>query len=120
MESETSETLDRLKLLQILFEGMANLMVNLGEEEKKTHQPFFFQQFVKNAQGLLTDFSETLTPEELGTLMKLFIKLANYGTNLQNVLELSAEDKIIIGKDIRSLSEGTEVLITDIEKRTKQ
>lgn len=95
-------------------------MVDLGKAEKKTHQPLFFQKFVKNAQELLMDFSETLTPEELGRLMKLFIKLANYGTNLRNVLELSAEDKIIVGEDIRNLSEETEVLITDIEKRVTQ
>ena len=120
MGTEDSKTLNRLKLLQVLFDGMSNLMIHLGEEEKKTQQPFFFQEFIKNSQVLLRDFSETLTPEELGRLMKLFIKLGNYGTNLQNVLELSAEDKIIIGKDIRSLSEETEVLITDIKKRVKQ
>ena len=115
--ASSDQSVNKLRLLYLLFNDLGTLIKNIGNEEIKTNQGDFFKNFSTNTIGLLNDFSNNLTTEELGQLMKLFISLANNTTNLTNFLELTPERKLEVGESIMSLAKETNKLIDSIQKR---
>lgn len=114
----TQETnINRMKLLYTLLDDMGNLIHHIGQVEQETNERGFLQGFSKNTIGIMNQLSDTLTSEELGDFMKLMIKLAGHESNLSNFLELSAEDKISVGTEIKKLADATKTLISSIEKK---
>ena len=111
------ENINRMKLLYTLLEDMGNLIQHLGEKENEVNETEFLKSFSTNSISILNELSDSLNAEELGKLMKLLIKLSQHGSNLTNFLELSSNDKIVVGKDIKKLADETNLLISILEKR---
>ncbi len=118
MKKSKNPAIDQLKLLNVLFKDMSNLLINLGKAELRSPETDFFSRLSSDSIRLMNEFSENLTPEELGHFMKLLIKLTGHTQNLANFMQLTPEEKIVVGDDIKKLANDTLVLITQIMKRT--
>lgn len=114
------KNIGQMKLLYTLFDDMGSLIRHIGETEKSTNQGDFLKSFSKNSLAMMNDLAESLTSEELEKFMKLLIKLAKHASNLTNFLELSSDDKIIVGNEIKKLAKDAEYLISSMEERNSQ
>ena len=115
--SEIETTSGRIKLLATLFRAMGNFVVTIGKEEKEIGELEFFKKFTTDSLGLIAEFAEYLTSEELGILMNLLLKLTNHVENLSNLFQISPEQKLIVGQDLIKLSSDSIDLMNRINER---
>src|SRR3989442_4184052 len=108
---------NRLRLLSVLFEEMGNLVLALGKEEQTSGQGDFLKQLSHEPTQIMTQFSNALTATELGTLIKLLVKLTAHTNNLGKFQELTPEHKIVVGTDLKELTKSTKDLIASIKGR---
>ena len=110
----------RIRLLAVLCESMSYLILTMGREEKKSGEINFFKKFSSDIMAIINDFSESITAEELGVLMRLIVRLTNHTSTLQKLFELTPEAKISIGEDLKDLSKQINLLVERIETRARK
>ncbi|MGH9879190.1 MAG: hypothetical protein ACRD5H_16290 [Nitrososphaerales archaeon] len=98
---------------------MGDLIKNVGDAEIRTSESDFFKGFTNDSLKLMNEFSEVLQLDELGALMKLLLKLTNHTANLSKFFNLTPDQKIAVGQDLKSLADETMALMQKVKGRTQ-
>jgi hypothetical protein len=129
MAESEKEELEKL-LLQIDFRSLFQVITNLleaygdfarkiGEVQRDQRAAYEFltsAKAMKYSMELLGKISQETPPEILGLFIQILMKLNTYLPKINKIMDISAEEKIELGENLKSLAED----LKKMQKMTEQ
>jgi hypothetical protein len=113
-----TEFLNLLKIFISMLSENGKLITKMGEIEKK--YPKEFKLMREFSAEKLDAFVEKAPPEIAGLFLKIMLRAAVIGPKTSKAMELSAEEKIELGKQIAELVKDMEILLKKVEEESKK
>jgi len=118
-EEATREDIRKLgEMFSYLMGAYGSFAQSLGEIQKKhekAYETMFSLELAENLPQILSIISEK--SPELGELFnKIFVRMAAFLPRIGKLMDLSAEEKIKLGKNLKSLAKDFQKLIEQVEK----
>ena len=115
---EYAEFLNLLRILISMLSENGRLITKMGEIEKK--YPKEFKLMKEFSTEKLDAFVEKAPPEIAGLFLKIMLRAAAIGPKTSKAMELSADEKIELGKQIAELVKDMESLLKKIEEENNK
>lgn len=115
---EYTEFLNLLKIFISMLSENGKLITKMGEIEKKF--PKEFKMMREFSAEKLDAFVEKTPPEIAGLFLKIMLRTAAIGPKTSMAMELPAEEKIDLGKQIAELTKDMEILLKKVEEESKK
>jgi len=122
-ESEAKLSKEAIKDLAEMFGHLlgayASFAITLGKTQKnyeEAYKTMFSLELAEKLPEMLSQLSEAGPPELSKLLTRLFVKMATILPRIGKLMDLSAGDKIKLGKNLKSLAEDFNELLVWFEK----
>ena len=123
-EEVTREDIKNLvEMFSHLLDAYGSFADTLGKIQKnheEAYETMFSLELAEKLPEILSVVSEK-GPPELGKLLtKIFVKMSTFLPRLGKLMDLSADDKIKLGKNLKSLAKDFGKLLDWVEKMEKE
>ena len=127
-ETKKEETEDKLskeelkgmtEMYRYLMDAYGSFAENLGKIQKnhgEAYKTMFSLELAEKLPEMLGVLSEKGPPELAKLLMEMFVKMSAFLPRINRLMDLSAEEKIKLGKNLKSLAKDFDRLTDWIEK----
>lgn len=117
-KEEYVEFLNLLRIFISMLRENGNLITKMGEIEKK--YPKEFKLMKEFSTEKLDVFIEKAPPEIAGLFLKIMLRAAAIGPKTSKAMELSADEKLELGRQIAELVKDMEKLLKKIEEESNK
>lgn len=117
-ELSKNEAKNLLEMLRLLMDAYGFFSENLGEiqrDHKEAYESMLSPASMMKIPEMLSELTEK-APELNKLLTGMFVKIASYLPQLTNLVHLSADEKIELGKNLKSLANDFDKLRNWLEK----
>jgi len=94
-----------------MMSAIGKFAETLGKVEKNYEEAFLAFKTIGQSPRLLETLIGKAPPETIGVFMKLIIRMTVVQSQLSKLMELSADEKIKLGKDLIDIAEEFKKLI---------
>ena len=113
-----TEFLNLLKIFISMLSENGKLITKMGEIEKRF--PNEFKMMKEFSPERLDALVEKAPPEIAGLFLKIMLRAAAIGPKTNRAMELPAEEKLELGKQINELVKDLEILLKKVEEESKK
>ena len=117
-KEEYTEFLNLIKIFISMLSENGKLITKMGEIEKRF--PNEFKMMREFSPERLDAFVEKAPPEIAGLFLKIMLRAAAIGPKTNRAMELPAEEKLELGKQINDLVKDLEILLKKVEEESKK
>jgi len=114
-KDEAKELAEMYKYMLDAYGQFAETLGKIQQAHKEAYESMFSLEAAARLPEMLSELSEK--KPELGKLLTgMFVKIATFLPRLGNLMNLSANEKIELGRNLKSLSKDFDELLDWIEK----
>jgi predicted flavoprotein YhiN len=117
MGKEKEFGLELIKFYKSYLTGSADAIESLAIIEKKYPKEYKLVKQTKDDPSAIMQLTNELSDEAKETFLYIMIRASSLGSKLNNVFDLSQQDKEKLAKDIREFSLTVEKKITGLSKK---
>jgi hypothetical protein len=117
-KEEDTEFLNLIKIFISMLSENGKLITKMGETEKKF--PNEFKMMKEFSPERLDAFVEKAPPEIAGLFLKIMLRAAAIGPRTNRAMELPADEKLELGKQINELVRDLEILLRKVEEDSRK
>jgi len=114
-KDEAKELVEMYKYMLVAYGQFAETLGKVQQTHKEAYETMFSLEAAARLPEMLSELSEK--KPELGKLLTgIFVKIATFLPSLGNLMNLSANEKIQLGRNLKSLSKDFDELLNWIEE----
>ena len=98
------------------YGSFANSLGKIQKTHEEAYETMFSLELAESLPEILSIVSEKGPPELSKLLTKIFVKMATLLPRIGKLMDLPANEKIKLGKNLKSLAKDFEKLIEHVEK----
>jgi hypothetical protein len=117
-KEEYTEFLNLIKIFISMLSENGKLITKMGEIEKRF--PNEFQMMKEFSPERLDAFVGKAPPEIAGLFLKIMLRAAAIGPRTSRAMELPAEEKLELGKQMNELVKDLEILLKKVEEESQK
>jgi len=111
-----TEFLNLIRIFISILSENGKLITKMGEIEEKF--PDEFKMMKEFSPERLDAFVEKAPPEIAGLFLKIMLRAAAIGPKTNRAMDLPAEEKLKLGKQINELVKDLEILLKKVEEES--
>ena len=114
-KEEAIELVEMFRYLMDAYSVFAEGLGNVQRDHKDAYESMLSPASLMEIPEMLSGMAEK-APELNNLLTRIFVKISSYLPQLRNLMNLSADDKIKLGKNLKSLANDFDKVRNWIEK----
>jgi len=116
-EKMKEEMTEFIEVFISLLRGIGAYVETMGKIEKKHPDVFKTMAEMTSSPEVLESFVSSAPPEVVGSLLKIMLRTSSLGSKMGKAMtDLSAEEKIELGKEFKQLADDLHDLLKKVEE----
>ena len=118
-ELSREEIEDLVEMFRYLLDAYGSFADTIGKIQKKheeAYETMFSLELAEKLPEILSVVSERGPPELSKLLTEILVKIASFLPRIGKIMDLSADDKIKLGKNLKTLAKDFEKLLDWVKK----
>ena len=116
---ERQDVISLVEMFAELMNAYGSFAGSLGKiqkENEEAYEQIFSLEMIEKLPELFSKLAEEGPPELSNLFFKIFAKMAGYLPRISKIMELSADDKLILARNLKSLAKDFRKLLEWAEK----